>query len=374
MAVLKEHPAKSVPFTKQLNFRRTLNQRVEDYFKNNNLKQRDVPSMYAKSFILMALYVLTYIAILMVGSTGNAWVLALYVWWGFIVAGLGFNTMHDAIHGGYSDRAWVNKIMGLCIELLGASGFVWKQKHNVWHHTYTNVAGLDEDLETQGMFRFSPHDEWKPAFRAQHIYSPFVYGLTGFSFLIRDLRVFFTEYSDPYHHYPKMSLSDRVVFVFGKLVYALVVLVIPMMVMPWWLALIGWVLLMMTVGLTLAVVFQLAHVMEPCKFPEPSGDPLRFENEWAIHEVETTVDFAPNNHFLNWYVGGLNYQIEHHLYPQICHLHYPEIAKIVKATCDEFGVQHYTYPTWRAALVSHLRTLRDLGRKPVASPLPVVAK
>lgn len=376
MAVLKEHPAKAVPFTKRFGFRQALNQRVDAYFKDTGLKPRDVPEMYVKSIVLYVLYVVTFAAVLAVGSTGSAWVLPLYVFWGLVVTGLGFNTMHDAIHGGYSDNPRINRIVGLTIELLGASGFVWKQKHNVWHHTYTNVAGLDEDLETQGAFRFSPHDAWKPVYRWQHIYSPIVYGLTGFSFLIRDFRVFFTGHSDVYHQYPKFNRTETAIFWGGKIAFLIISIVIPMLMMPWWLALIGWLMYIFTISLTLAAIFQLAHVMEPAKFPEPTGDPLHFENEWAIHEVETTVDFAPNNRFLNWYCGGLNFQIEHHLYPLVCHVHYPALAKIVKQTCEEFGVQYNVYPTWRSALMSHLRILREFGRKPSpqTAAVPKVAR
>jgi linoleoyl-CoA desaturase len=368
LAVLKEHPVKALPFTKKLGFRKVVNERAEAYFKENNLRPRDVPEMYVKSLVLLALYVASYVAVLVVGSTGTPWVLAFYVWWGLVVTGLGFNTMHDAIHGGYSDSQRRNRIIGLAIELLGASGFEWKQKHNVWHHTYTNVAGLDEDLETQGAFRFSPHEDWQPHFRWQHLYSPFVYGMTGFSFLIRDFRVFFTGHSDAYHVYPKMNAKERTIFLGGKAMFFLITLIVPMLVMPWYFALIGWALFVITISLTLASIFQLAHVMEPCTFPEPVGDPLHIENEWAIHEVETTVDFGPGNRFLNWYCGGLNFQIEHHLFPLVCHVHYPALAKIVKQTCAEFGVQYNVFPTWRGALMSHLRILRDLGRKPASEP------
>lgn len=376
MAVLKDNPekaVKAVPFTKQLGFRRTVNQRVDEYFKTNNLSPRDVPEMFVKTAVLGVLYVLGYAAFLYVGSTGSPWTLAVAIVWGVIITGLGFNTMHDAIHGAYSNNPKVNRIVGMAIELMGASGFVWKQKHNVWHHTYTNVAGLDEDLESNGAFRFSPQDDWKPQYRWQHIYAPFMYSLTSFSFVLRDLRVYFTGYSDKYHHYPPLPQKEKVIFWLGKLAFVMVNIVIPLLVMPWWLALGGWVLAMMTISLCLAAIFQLAHVMEPCTFPEPGGDPLRFENEWAIHEVETTVDYAPQNKLLNWYCGGLNFQIEHHLFPLVCHVHYPEIAKIVKATCDEFGVKHYTYPTWRAALMSHLNVLKALGIKPSPAPAPVTS-
>lgn len=367
----KQNPVKSLPFTKQFGFRKTVVQRAEAYLKEHNLPQRDVPAMYVKTFTVLAWWLGTYLLILLGGFSWPINIL-LCVMFGLATAGVGFNIMHDAIHGGYSNSARMNKLLGFTLEMLGASSFVWRQKHNVWHHTYTNIAGLDEDLETQGFLRLSPHDEWKPAFRFQHLFAPLVYGLTGYSFLIRDMRVFFTGKSDEHHIFPKMTTADRGLFWVGKLVYFTVMLVLPMMVFPWWQVLAGYFIVMFTISLTLAAIFQLAHVMEPAAFPEPVGEPLRIENEWAIHEVETTVNFGPNNKLLNWYAGGLNFQIEHHLFPHICHVHYPKLAPIVQATCEEFGVKYHSYPTWLEALVGHLQALKWLGERP-AELAPVLA-
>jgi linoleoyl-CoA desaturase len=118
------------------------------------------------------------------------------------------------------------------------------------------------------------------------------------------------------------------------------------------------------VGFVLILILQLAHIMASVEFPEPSGDPLAIENEWAIHQVRTTVDFAPRNALLNWYVGGLNYQIEHHLFPQVCHLNYPKIAPVVQQVCAEYGVPYRVHVTLRAALADHCRLLKSLGQKP----------
>ncbi|MCS6773911.1 MAG: acyl-CoA desaturase [Anaerolineae bacterium] len=361
--VLKQTPVKALPFTRQYGFRRVLNERVNAFFEATGLPRRDVPRMYVKTALLFAAYAAIYALILTLGARVQPLItVVLYAAWGFVIAGIGFNVMHDAIHGSYSNRPWVNRLLGFSSELIGVSSFVWRHKHNVWHHTYTNIAGLDEDLETNGLFRLSPREPWRPHFRWQHLYSPFVYALTGFSFLLRDFRVFLTGRSDQYHIYPKMSLQERLIFLTGKAVFFTVSLALPMLLLPWWLALAGWLVMVIVVGLTLASIFQLAHVMEPADFPEPTGDPLQIENEWAIHEVETTVNFAPNNRFLNFYAGGLNYQIEHHLFPHISHVHYPALAPIVRKTCEEFGIAYHSYPRWRDALLAHLRTLRELGR------------
>lgn len=366
MSIVKENPVKSLPFTKQFGFRKALYERVDAYLKDHNLPPRDVPEMYLKSAIIFAWWAGTY-ALILLGGLPALVNLALCVVFGLAVAGMGFNIMHDAIHGGYSNKAWVNKVLGFTLELLGTSSFIWRQKHNVWHHTYTNVAGMDEDLETQGLLRFSPHDGWKPLFRFQHLYLPIVYGLTAFGFIFRDFRVFFTGKSDAHHIYPKFRPLDAVLFWVGKALFFAIYLAIPMTVFPWWQVLIGFFVMIFTVGVTLAFIFQLAHVMDGADFPEPTGDPLKIENEWAVHQIQTTVDFAPGNRLLNWYAGGLNFQIEHHLFPHICHVHYPRIAEIVRKTCEEFGHTYLVYNTWSKALQSHWRAVKWLGQRPATA-------
>ena len=286
---------------------------------------------------------------------------------------MGFNVMHDANHGAYSKHPLVNKLMGLTMELLGSCSVFWRQKHNIWHHTYTNIVGMDEDLETNGLLRFSPHDTWKPFHRYQHLYVPFVYSLAGLQWLLfRDFQIYFTGQTDTWHKYPPLSRKDKLIFWAGKLTILTLLWGIPLLVFPWWQVLIGFLLVMLTIGLALTTIFQLAHVMDTAEFPEPAGNPLQIENEWAVHEVQTTVNFAPGNKLLNWYAGGLNYQIEHHLFPHICHVHYPSLSKIVQETCTEFGIRYNSIPTWRAAIASHFRVLKQLGAVPALSKVASV--
>lgn len=350
----------------QRGFRNTVVHRVEAYLKDKNLPMRDVPSMYMKTAIILAWWLGTYLLI-MLGQFSWPINMVMCALFGLATAGVGFNIMHDAIHGGYSKNAHINQLLGFTIEFLGASSFVWRQKHNIWHHTYTNITGLDEDLETYGLLRISPHDAWKSGFRFQHIYAPLVYCFISFSFLVRDMRAYFTGQATQNHIFPKMSPTNKVLFWAGKTIYFVLTLGLPLLVFPWWHVVIGYFIFMFTTSLILASVFQVAHVIEHTSFPEPTGQPLQIENEWAIHEVETTSNFAPNNKLLNWYVGGLTHQIEHHLFPHICHVNYAKIAPIVKATCEEFGVKYNSYPTWREALVSHMCLLKSLGARPQMS-------
>ncbi|WP_169238961.1 fatty acid desaturase [Candidatus Roseilinea sp. NK_OTU-006] len=365
---VKQTPVRSVPFTKQYGFRRTVVQRVEAFLKANELSTRDLPAMYVKSAICLSWWAISYGLMLYSGVAGWHFLVALFfaLSFGLATGSIGFNIMHDANHNGYSDRPWVNRLLGLTVELVGLSNFIWRQQHNIWHHTYTNIAGLDEGLEMDGWVRNSPRDIWKPIHRFQHLYAPMVYALAGVGLLLgRNFQVYFTGRSGDTFRYPPMSRNDKIVFWIGRFINLMVYLVLPALVFGIGGALIIFAVTSMVTGFVMAVILQMAHVMDDVEFPEPTGDPLKIENEWAIHEVQTTSNFAPNNPILNWYVGGLNYQIEHHLFPHMCHLVYPKIAPIVKATCEEFGLTYRCYPTFRAALKHHWQSLREFGRQPV---------
>jgi linoleoyl-CoA desaturase len=367
LSVLKLNPVKSLPFTQHLGFRKTLNQRIDAYMREHNLKPHDVPAMYVKTAVVMAWWLVTYL-LLLLGGFPPLLEAVLCVVWALAIASIGFNVMHDANHSSYSRYPRVNKLIGLSSEMmLGMSGFRWRTKHNVWHHTYTNIAGLDDDVETYGTMRLSPHSPWKPLHRLQAWYFPLIYGFIGFDFIVRDFLMVFFGKSDANHVYPAMTRADRVIFWVGKVLFFTIMIMLPLLTHPWWQVLLGFVLVMLTAGIVLGIVFQLAHVVEEATFPEPIGNPLHIENEWAIHQVQTTADFAPRNTLLNLYVGGLNYQVEHHLLPHICHIHYPKLAPIVKQTCEEFGIRYNCFPTWRAAFASHVHSLREMGQAQAAA-------
>ncbi len=358
--VVGKSSQRSLPFTRQRSFRKTLNDRVNAYLRDNHIPARDVPAMYLKSAVVLTWWLGTYL-LLLLGHFPPLVNVGLCTVWALAIAAVGFNVMHDANHNGYSDHPRINRLIGLSAEMLGMSGFRWRVKHNVWHHTYTNIAGFDDDVETFGLMRLTPRERWKPLHKAQAWYFPVVYSLIGFDFILRDFMMVFTGKSDANHIYPQMDALDKLTFWAGKLFFFAIMFALPLLVFPWWQVLIGFMLVMLAVGLVMGVVFQLAHINGESDFPEPVGDPLHIENEWAVHQVETTADFAPRNRLLNFYIGGLNYQIEHHLLPHICHLNYPRLAPIVRATCEEFNIRYNCYDTWREAFAGHWRELRLLG-------------
>jgi linoleoyl-CoA desaturase len=354
-------PARRLQFTQQRGFRKTLNERVDAYLRDNGIPARDVPAMYLKTAVALTWWLGAYL-LLLLGHFPPLINVVLCVVWAMAIASVGFNVMHDANHGGYSDNPRVNKLISLSAELLGMSGFRWRTKHNVWHHTYTNIAGYDDDVEAFGFMRLTPREPWKPLYKAQAWYFPLVYSFISFDFIMRDFMMALIGKSDANHVYPKMSAADKVTFWVGKLFFIVIMFALPLLIFPWWQVLTGFLIVMLTVGLIIAVVFQLAHISGDAAFPEPVGNPPHIEDEWAMHQAKTTIDFAPRNPLLSWYIGGLNYQIEHHLLPHICHLNYPRLAPIVRATCEEFGIRYTCYATWREAFACHWRELRLLGR------------
>ncbi len=365
--IVEASAVRSVQFTQQRGFRKALNERVEAYLAKQHIPARDVPAMYVKTAVALTWWLGAYL-LLLLGHFPTPVNIVLCLVWAMAIASVGFNVMHDANHRGYSNHPRVNKLISLSAEMLGMSGFRWRTKHNVWHHTYTNIAGFDDDVETYGLMRLTPRAPWKPLHKAQAWYWPLVYGGIAFDFIMRDFMMAAFGKSDANHVYPKMSAADKLTFWAGKLFFFVIMFALPLLVFPWWQVLLGFVLVMVTLGLVMGVIFQLAHINPDAAFPQPAGDPPHLDEEWAVHQVETTVDFAPSNRLLNWYIGGLNFQIEHHLLPHVCHLNYPRLAPIVRATCEEFGIRYNCYPTWREALACHWLELRLLAGRPEQAP------
>lgn len=350
-------------------FFQSLKAAVEEYFESNNLKKTGNNQLYIKTIVLLPLAALLYAAVL-IFPLHAAIAITLCAILGFVLACIGFNVMHDACHGSYSENATVNNILGLTLNALGGNAFIWKQKHNIIHHTYTNVDGLDDDIAKSPVMRQCSTQPWVPMHRIQHIYVVLVYAISSFAWVfIMD----FTKYlSRKVYRTPlqAMKTSDHLVFWGSKVLYLVFYVIIPVIAVGWQAWAIGFAAMHVVLGFTLAIVFQLAHVVEETTFEVVGDESKVIENEWAIHQINTTANFAPDNRVISWFVGGLNYQVEHHLFPRISHVHYPEISKIVAAKCEEFNVQYNSLPTMMSAVRSHFRFMRELGRKPAVRVIP----
>jgi linoleoyl-CoA desaturase len=351
---------------KDKSFFNTLKASVDQYFATKQIKRTGNWSLYSKTLVLAPAAILIYSLLLFLPMSAFL-AIALCCVLGFVLASIGFNVMHDACHGSYSSKGWVNETMALSSNLLGGNTYIWKFKHNIVHHTYTNIDGVDDDIALSPLMRQCETQKWLPPHRFQHIYGFILYAFTSLAwFFVMDFTKYFNQ---KVHTTPmtKMDTREHIIFWVSKVLYAVFFVVVPILVLGWLPWVIGFVALNLTLGLTLAVVFQLAHVVEHTEFVHADQDHMKIENEFAIHQVKTTANFAPRNKFISWYVGGLNYQVEHHLFPRISHIHYPEINKIVKQTCQQFGIQYNEYPTMQQAIASHYRMIKELGKKPVAA-------
>jgi len=273
--------------------------------------------------------------------------------------------MHDACLGSYSSKKWLNNILGLSLNAIGGNAFFWKQKHNILHHTYTNIAGADDDIAQSKLLRQSPTQEWKPFHRYQHIYVTVAYALTLFMWVgVRDFEKYFTR---KIHNTPlqPMSTKEHITFWLSKALYIVFYILIPILCVGPLAWLIGYLTMGIVTGVVISYVFQLAHAVEGPEFDSVGIDDKMIETEWAVHQIKTTANFAPHNKFISWAVGGLNYQIEHHLFPRVSHIHYPALSKIVRDHCQKFKLPYHSFPTVTMAIGSHLRTMKHLGQKQV---------
>jgi linoleoyl-CoA desaturase len=351
----------------QAEFFPILTQRVNAYFVNNNIKKTANAEMVIKTIFMIALYFTPY-ALLLAGVCSNVWQMwGLYAVMGLGKAGIGLSIMHDANHGSYSDKKWVNKLMGATLNMVGGHAFNWIVQHNVLHHTYTNVHDVDEDISPRGVLRMAPESEWKPFHKWQHLYAWFFYCLlTVVWILFKDYNRLMRYHKDGLVASQKTNIvKEWVVLIATKIIYLSYIIVLPLMLLQFGLGqlFVGFMIMHFIAGFILAIIFQPAHVIEGTEYPMPD-ETGTLENNWAIHQLHTTTNFGHRHKIFSWYVGGLNYQVEHHLFPNICHVHYRHIAKIVEETTKEFGLPYKTKDTFVEALIAHKRLLKELGVKP----------
>ncbi|MEP7107474.1 MAG: acyl-CoA desaturase [Ferruginibacter sp.] len=346
-------------------FYQNLKVSVDQYFEAKGVKKTGDRRLYIKTFALVGAAIVMYCSLVFFKMNVLPALLTCALL-GFTFASIGFSVMHDANHGSYSTKSWLNDMLGLSANALGASSFFWKQKHNIIHHTYTNVDGIDDDIAKSPIIRQCESQKWVPAHKIQHLYLVPVYALSSiFWVFIMDFTKYFTKKIYTTEAW-KMNMKNHLIFWATKASFFIFYMVIPIMVwgfVPW---LLGFFVLHAVMGLTLSLVFQLAHVVENTEFENVAIDETKhIETAWAEHELRTTSNFAMENKLVSWFVGGLNYQIEHHLFPRVSHVHYPAISKIVMQKCEEYNLPYNKYDTLMGALASHFKVMKMLGKKPV---------
>jgi linoleoyl-CoA desaturase len=346
----------------QLSFHSEIKKRISEYFKNKGKATTGNFNLHFKAFLLVAglLSIYTHLVFF---TPAPVWAVMECILLGCVAAAIGFNVMHDGAHGSFSRYKWMNTMASSFANFLGASQHMWKMKHNVIHHTYTNIHGVDDDIEARPLLRLCDEQPRYKIHKYQHLYFWAAYSLLYIYW------IFVTDYKKYFSGkigttvLRKMTLKEHISFWFYKIAHAFIFVALPIYVVgftPW---LIGFLTMGLVTGFVLSIVFQLAHTVEHTEFPMPDNATGKMEDEWAIHQVKTTANFATKNKVVSWLVGGLNFQVEHHLFPKISHVHYPAISKIIKKTCEDFGINYIEYPKVRLAVASHVAYLRHLGRK-----------
>ncbi len=342
-------------------FARDLQARVEAYFAGGR-RPRDLPRMYLKSAIVIGWWVGSWALLTFWVESALAAVL-LAVSLGLSIAGIGMAVQHDANHGALSSSRAINRLFGLTFDAQGLSSFIWRHKHNVLHHSFTNIQGVDFDLDFGPAVRLSPEQRWRPVHRYQQWYLWWFYPLLLPKWaLMDDFVVWFGRRLGP-HRLPRPTPLDTLAFVLAKLFFLSWAVLIPSLFHPIGVVLVHAAIAVVTLGVTLSCMFQLAHCVDAAEFVPPS-ESGKLDVDFAEHQLRTTVGFAHDNRVLTWFAGGLNYQVEHHLFPRVCHLHYPALSRIVAEVARAHGIPYRNHGSLSSALRSHYRWLRALGVGP----------
>ncbi|MEP6513037.1 MAG: acyl-CoA desaturase, partial [Parafilimonas sp.] len=343
-------------------FHAELKKRINEYFQQTGKKMTGNYKLWLKAISLLCLFLAIYIHLVFFSPV--AWLaIAECIMLGGVVSAIGFNVMHDGSHGSFSENPVINKIAAITLGLLGGSPFMWNIKHNIIHHAYTNIDGVDDDINAKPFLRMASTQKKYFFHKYQHFYFWFFYSLLYIYW------IFMSDYKKYFRRkigdipLKKMNSSDHFYFWLFKVIHLFLFIIIPFMVVGVVPAIIGFLTVTVVAGIVTSIVFQLAHTVEHTSFPLPAESTGKIEDEWAIHQIKTTANFATRNKLISWLVGGLNFQIEHHLFPKISHVHYPAISKIIRQACLEYGIAYVEYPRMYMAVASHINFLRQMGRK-----------
>jgi linoleoyl-CoA desaturase len=338
-------------------FFKTLKERVDSYFESNRLSRTGGLRLYLKSLFQVFSAITLYVTLVFFTP---AWWLAIVLaaLLGVNFAVLGFNVMHEGGHQTFSRHAGINSLAGYFLNVLGGNIYFWKVKHNVNHHTFTSIDGLDSDIDVQPFMRLHPNQPLTSAHRFQHIYFVLLYGISYLVWIFYDDFVkYFSKKIAPHMKPMSLSFMEHFIFWATKVLYVSAFFIVPVIFTGWLHAIVGFFVMTFVCGLFISVVFQLAHVVEKNHFPAEK----KISGDWALHQLQTTSNFATSSRILHWLLGGLNFQIEHHLFPKVSHIHYSKISLLVKETCREFNLKYNEYETMFSAMVSHVSYLRAIG-------------
>ncbi|GAB3837793.1 fatty acid desaturase family protein [Hymenobacter jeollabukensis] len=342
-------------------FHYELKRRVNEYFEQAGKAPTGNATLFTKAALLTGALLFLYVHLVFF-TPPTAWAILECVLMGGVGAAIGFNVMHDGSHGSFSKHEWLNQTAAFTLNVFGGNSFMWNMKHNLIHHMYTNIDGVDDDIDAQPWLRLSETQPRRALHRYQHLYFWFLYALFYLAWVVMmDYQKYFKGAigSVPLK---KMTWRDQLTFWGFKVLYLALFVALPIYTVGFVSWVVGFLIFAAVAGFSLSLVFQLAHTVEPATFPVLNKETYSMEDEWAVHQLKTTANFATNNKLVTWLLGGLNFQVEHHLFPKISHVHYPAINKIIKQACAEFDVVYNEFPRMRSAVLSHVLFLRQLGR------------
>jgi linoleoyl-CoA desaturase len=345
-------------FDPDMAFQNALQRRVDEYFVATRRPKQGGLHLYVKTGLILASFAVSYL--LLVFAARNVWEgLPLVVVVGVMTALIGFNIQHDGGHQSFSPSRRANRLAAMALDLVGGSSYVWRWKHTVIHHRYVNITWFDNDINLNDLARVSPHHRRLWYHRWQHLYLWPLYGLEAHKLQLVDDFKYIIRGRLGYHCIPRPRGWELVLFILGKVIFFSWVLVIPMLFHPWWVVLFYYFVGGSVLGGLMVLIFVLPHLVGEADFPQP--DTRRIAIPWAVHQAQSTLDFARHNPVLTWLLGGLNYHKEHHLFPLICHTNYPALSKRVEETCRDFGIPYKEHKSFWAGIASHYRWIKRMG-------------
>ena len=344
-------------------FVKALRKNIYGYFKDNNISKHANMEMNIKMVLAFVFWFGVYALIISDVLSSNLWLLfGAWSLLGFANIFIAFAIAHDAIHDAISSKPWVNKLLARSMDFVGGNSYLLRQMHGE-HHKWVNIHEIDVTLETHGLFRFTPHEPWKPMHRFQHFYVPFLYSLAQFHWVtFKDFKWFFEESHIGNEKNIKHPPKEYAVLFISKLLYHGLTLILPLIFLSvsWWIIVIGWFSIHILSGVTFALIFQCTHIYSGTTYPWPDDDG-NIENNYAIHVIDTTKDFSRKNRIGSWLMGSINIHVVHHIFPDVCHVHYPKLTPILKKTCEEYGLEYKEFDTFAEAFAAHIGMLKHLS-------------
>jgi fatty acid desaturase len=276
-------------------------------------------------------------------------------WW---MASVGLAIQHDANHGALFQSSTLNDIMGLFDDFIGGSSLIWRHHHVVGHHLFTNDEKEDPDASAGlPMVRFHPSSPYNWYNSYQHFYFPILSALFGFTYHISDTKYYLNGNFKGISIHP-LSLRDRMEFWCGKFINLFLFLILPFCLHGF--SFLPRYFFLQSVGsLYLALTFAVSHNTTEIYEQEPTPS-----KDWAELQIRQSSNWGTDNWFANFLTGGLNQQIEHHLFPSVSHRHYPALSKIVRKKCLERNIPYVTYNSFYENLCSLFAHLKNLGKPP----------